>query len=433
MQLGKLLTNLLARRGNLARIFGGSVINQGLLSATNLVAGLILVRRASPAEYGYYVLINSAVPLLSQLQVAFINPIMPSRVTVAAQEDRRNFIGSLIREQRGFLRVVPVLGVLIAFLAWAAGFIGTQAAVIWGLGAVASTAWLYREFFRMVLISYRRPFEILRADVVFAIILTTGIWLSTLTSKAATISSVALIVAAVAGGWLMSHAVWRHEAWNTNGPPGALAQTIRLGAWAAAGTVIHWLFSQGYTFIVAGGLSVTAVASIAATRLLLSPLGVFSMGIVTMMYSTSTLWLKHHGMRGLLRRVVLFALMMVCIAVTYIAIVWYLRDWIFANVIKKDFPQRDLLLTIWSMIFVATVIRDQVIFLPIALGRFKLLAVLTLVCAVLGLSTSFVAIQLYGVAGGLLGLLVGEIAHVVGVALLTAREMRMHTAAQPAG
>jgi O-antigen/teichoic acid export membrane protein len=138
-------------------------------------------------------------------------------------------------------------------------------------------------------------------------------------------------------------------------------------------------------------------------------------------------------MRGLLRRVVLFALMMVCIAVTYIAIVWYLRDWIFANVIKKDFPQRDLLLTIWSMIFVATVIRDQVIFLPIALGRFKLLAVLTLVCAVLGLSTSFVAIQLYGVAGGLLGLLVGEIAHVVGVALLTAREMRMHTAAQPAG
>src|SRR5580704_2233308 len=63
-----------AQRAGFARIFGGSVLSQGLLSATNLLAGLILVRRAPQAQYGYYVLIMSAVPLLAQLQSSFFNP-----------------------------------------------------------------------------------------------------------------------------------------------------------------------------------------------------------------------------------------------------------------------------------------------------------------------------------------------------------------------
>ena len=418
------MLSFLAKRGGFARIFGGSVLSQGLLSATNLLAGLILVRRAPQAQYGYYVLIMSAVPLLAQLQSSFINPILQSQVIVAGVDQRRNFIGGLLREQRVLMLVVAAASLLFCIIAWASSALTSAHAVIFVLGVLAAVAWLFREFFRMVLISYRRPYDVLRGDAAFSVILIGGIWLATLTMAPAIFAAVSIVTAAAVGGWLLSRHLRRHDPWNIDGSPGALAQTVRVGAWAAAGAGIHWLFTQGYTFIVAAQLDVSAVASIAATRLMLSPLGVFSLGIAAMMYSTSTLWLKNHGARGLLRRVLLFALAMVLITITYLIVMWLTRDWIFAHVIKKVYPDRDLLLGIWSLIFLCTVIRDQVIFLLIAHGRWRQLAVMTAVCAALGLSVSFIGIQHLGAAGGLLGLLAGEVAHVLGVFLLTYRDMR---------
>jgi O-antigen/teichoic acid export membrane protein len=418
------MLKFLAKRAGFARILGGSVLSQGLLSATNLLAGLILVRRAPQAQYGYYVLIMSTVPLLAQLQSSFISPILQTQVTIAGADQRRNFVGGLLREQRLLMLVVAVASLLVCALAWAGGAMNTVAAIIFALGVLAAVAWLFREFFRMVLVSYRRPYDVLKGDVAFSAILIGGIWLSTLTATPAVYAALTIVTAAAVGGWLLSRRLRRHDPWNIDGSPGALVQTVRVGVWAATGSGIHWLFSQGYTFIVAARLDVSAVAAIAATRLLLSPLGVFSLGIATMMFSTSTLWLKHHGSRGLFRRVLLFAFAMAVVTIVYLIVIWSVRDWIFLHIIKKDYPERDLLLGIWSLVFLCTVIRDQVIFLLVAHGRWKVLAGLTSFCAVLGLSVSFTAIQRFGPAGGLMGLLAGEIAHVVGVLLLSHRYMR---------
>jgi O-antigen/teichoic acid export membrane protein len=228
----------------------------------------------------------------------------------------------------------------------------------------------------------------------------------------------------VVGGFLLSRALWRHDPWNPQGSPGAFVASVRLGVWSATGAVIHWVFTQGYTYIVAARLDVSAVAAIAATRLLLSPLGVFSLGIASVMFATSKLWLKNHGDRGLLRRILVFTLGMSCATIAYIAVMWSMRDWIFLHILKRDYQQRDLLLGIWSLIFFCTVMRDQVIFLLMAKGQFKRLAGLTFFCAVLGISVTFILIQRFGAAGGLLGLLAGEIAHVVGVMILTFRDTR---------
>jgi O-antigen/teichoic acid export membrane protein len=279
----------------------------------------------------------------------------------------------------------------------------------------------------MILVAYRRPYDVLRADVVFATLLVSGIWLSTLSGNTAVLSALALTGASVVGGILLSRALWRHDQWNTPGSSGAFAMSVRLGAWSAVGAVIHWIFNQGYSYIVAARLDVSAVAAIAATRLLLSPLGVFSLGISGVMFSSSMLWLKHHGSRGLLRRISMFTLGMSCAAIAYFAVMWSMRDWIFLHVLKRDYPQRDLLLGLWSLVFLCTVIRDQSIFILIAKQHFKRLAGLTLICAIFGVTVTFLAIGRYGAAGGLLGLLAGEFAHVIGVVVLTVHDMRAKT------
>jgi O-antigen/teichoic acid export membrane protein len=416
----KFFTNRVA----IARIFGGAVASQGLLSAVNLLTGLILIRRTSQEQYGFYVLIAAAAPLLVQLQNPLIAPLLTTRVTVADDKERKDYVGGLLREQRQLLAIVAAVTLLACCLVWFAGVVRPQIAVILIAGVLASMASLFRDFVRLILVTYRRPYDVLRADAVFAVLFVGGVWLATLSSTPAALAALAMAFGAVVGGLQVYRALWRHDPWNTPGARGAFANSVAVGVWSAVGAVIHWAFNQGYTYIVAARLDVSAVASIAATRLLLSPLGVFSLGISSLMFPTATLWLQHHGLRGLLRRVLMFALGMSCISIAYVAVMWTMRDWVFLHVLKRDYVQRDLLLAIWSAIFCCTVIRDQVIYLQMARGHWKRLAALTLFCAVLGLTVTFVAIGRFGAAGGLVGLLAGEIAHVIGVILLAVRDMR---------
>jgi len=418
------LFKLISARAAFARNLGGAVISQGLLSVINLSIGLILIRRVSHAQYGYYVLIAATAPLLVQFQNSLIAPLLTSRVTTASDDERKDYVGGLMREQRRLLAIVTTVGLLGCLLIWLGGRVPTETLIVLLAGVVASIGALFRDFMRIILITYRRPYDVLRTDVVYALVFVGGVWVSTLSGVPAALSALAMASGAIASGLLLARVLRRMDPWHTPGMRGAFSQSVVLGLWSATGAVIHWVFQQGYTYIVALQLDVTAVAAIAATRLLLSPLGVFSLGINSLMFSTSTLWLKHHGPRGLMRRVLVFALGMACMGLVYVAVMWWMRDWIFLHILKRDYPQRDLLLGIWSMVFICTVIRDQVIYLQMARGHFKRLAGLTALCAVLGLSVTLLSIRHYGAAGGLLGLFAGELLHVIGVLVLAIRDLR---------
>lgn len=406
------------------KIFAGGVANQILLSGASFAAGLLLIRRVSEMQYGYYVLLSSTIPLLAQVQTAFLSAIVTQRLTSSPPEERQSYIGDLYRDQRRLLFILAFACVGAGGLAAATGVIDPLFAALLGCGSIAAVCYLYREFFRMVLFSYRRPYDILRGDVVYAGVFLAGMWIATRTPIAAIVAALTIGLAALLGGGLLNRALWRHEAWTTGAATGVLVATARLGKWAAAGAAVHWAFTQGYAYVVASTLDVAAVAAISATRLLLMPLGLFSMGVGTVMLTTASIWMQQHGLRGVLKRLMLFALGMACLAMVYIAVIWYLRDWIFLNVLRRDYPERDLLLKIWSLAFLSMVIRDQLIYFLMVQGRFKLLAGLTFACAILGLLVSYFAVRVYGAAGGPLGLMAGELAHVLGIGVLTVRDAR---------
>jgi O-antigen/teichoic acid export membrane protein len=415
-----------------ANTFGFAVGNQVVLSAANFLAGLTLIRRAPEAQYGYYVLINSGIPLLALLQSAFVGSLLAIRVGSLADEERRNFVGGVLRGQRLVWMSICAAGLLLCALAWMLGRLENGTAVIAVCAVLAALAWLVRDFFRMVLFSYRRPSQIFWADVVFTLILIAGVWLSTLTPAPAAFSALAIAISAVIGARLLSRALWRHDPWNIHGSPGALIVAVRVGQWAALGTAVHWLLTQGYTFVVAERLDASAVAAIATARLLLMPIGMFSAGIGTIMFPTAVLWLKNHGKRGLLRRVNLCAIGMACLTLAYAAVAWSMRDWIFANILKRNIPQRDELIILWSLMFLCTVVRDQLISIPMAYSQFKRLAALTMVCGAISVSVSFTLVEKWGAAGGLLGPLSGEFVYVLGVLLLI-RLIRDPSPAETAG
>jgi O-antigen/teichoic acid export membrane protein len=406
------------------RMLGSAVIAQALLSAGNLCVGLILLRRSTDHAYGAYVLIMNALMLITQLQTQFITPAMVLRMSGAQKHERASLIGRLLQMQR---HILPLLGAFAAALTlalWLANLVTLTTACIVGSAILAGLAALHREFFRMVLLAYRLPLDILKADTAYVAILVCGAIFATMTRAPAAATAIVLSLAATAGGVLMSRALWRHEPWSTDGSRTVLREIAAIGAWTTTSCAIYWSFTQGYNYVIVGALDVTAVAAVAAPPLLLMPVNMLSTGVGSLMLPTTSAWLRQHSSSTIFGRLLLLSVGLSCVALSYFGVLWFLRDWIFANILKRAIVERDVLMRLWFVIFILMIFRDQLLFLPLARGRYRILTGLTLVSAVVALIVSYLAILRFGVVGSLEGLIAGEFISVSGLIVLSALEIR---------
>ena len=68
------------------------------------------------------------------------------------------------------------------------------------------------------------------------------------------------------------------------------------------------------------------------------------------------------------------------------------------------------------------VVRNQLAYLLAAQGRFRAQTLLTLACAVISLAAGYWGMLRFGVAGALVGMLIGELISVVGIVILSFRK-----------
>jgi O-antigen/teichoic acid export membrane protein len=346
-------------------------------------------------------------------------------VATSERAARRDFVGAAYREQRRrALLAAGVVGFILLIL-WYAKIFGTTLTLIGAATIFAVLATLYREYFRLVLLAYRIPLKALQVDIFYVAALCAGAYLATLSTQPAMVAALTLGLSAAVGGWLLSRMVWNHEGWSEHGAPDVFTEMAPFGTWAVIGAAIHWAFAQGFIYIVAGRLGVTAVASISATRLLLMPVNLMASGLGSMTFPSVSRWLKHHPVNDVFKRLCLLAAGIAALGGIYEILMWIFRDWIFTHVTKGQFEHRDTLLLLWSAVFLLMAVRDQMLYLPAACGRYRIMAGLTLVTAILSLVTCFVCVWLFGVVGALIGVLAGEAFNILGFVFLSLREIAM--------
>jgi O-antigen/teichoic acid export membrane protein len=402
-----------------ARLLSSAMFSQALLSAASFLVGLLLVRGTSDTQYGYYILCLSAIVLLVSLQNAMFNPPLAIGLNRLEPKARSELVGGLYQAQRRMLERIGFIAIVLAIVLWIAGILDARTGPLALAVVAAALAVLHREYFRMVLMAYRRAHDVLRTDLVHVGLLLAGVGIALSTPAPAAASIVAVAVAATASGILLARRLRRHEAWTNPVGRAVLREAAPLAAWSTAGAAIHWSFSQGYIYLVAGTLDVGAVAAIAATRLLFMPVNLVSTGIGSLMLPLASGWLHRHGTALLWRRLCALAAIMIATTLCYFALVWWSRDWLFAVVLKKQFAQRDALVLLWAGIFLATVVRDQLVYLLAAQGRFRTLTGLTLAGAIVSLAVGYWGMLQFGVSGALTGLLIGELISVLGISILS--------------
>lgn len=406
----------------LARLFGSSIADQAMLSAANFGVGLILIRYAAEAQYGYYILAFNTMMLLTTLQGTFIGTPMVIRLPGLDQAARRQWMGSLLRDQKWLGAAGGALALVVALAGWAMGLFDGESTlvVVAAIGLVLAA--LYREYLRGILLMYHRPQQVLGADAIYVAVLLAGCALAVRTPVAAAGALLAGAMAALACASVLRRVLANDI--ERDAAPGRLREIARMGFWAASGGVIYWLFNQGYNFLTAATLDLAAVAALAASRLTLMPINLLLAGMQKQLTPLASDWMHGMGARRTLRRLMLFSLALALFTLLYGAVIWLLRDWIFLDLMRKDFPQRDLLLVLWIGLFVLMVIREPIMMVPLLRQRFRALSAATLVCALIALAISYVGMLQLGPVGAVIGILTGEACYGLAVIVMAWREVR---------
>jgi O-antigen/teichoic acid export membrane protein len=186
--------------GGLFRQFSTTVIDQVVISGANFFIGFLLIRRTSDVDYGMFVLVQSAITLLTSAQMSWLSSPLAVVAPAKPPDVRRLMVGSLESSQRSFLRKITALAMLAPLVGYFAHYWNAVEALVVGLGAVACWTALQREYLRNVLLIYRRPHSMLNADLVFVGVLLAGAVVAAFGPGPAGVWAVcALIVAALAG------------------------------------------------------------------------------------------------------------------------------------------------------------------------------------------------------------------------------------------
>lgn len=406
----------------LARLFGSSIADQAMLSAANFGVGLILIRYAAEAQYGYYILAFNTMMLLTTLQGTFIGTPMVIRLPGLDETARRQWMGSLLRDQKWLGAAGGALALVVALAGWAMGLFDGESTLVVAAAIGLVLAALYREYLRGILLMYHRPQQVLGADAIYVAVLLAGCALAVRTPVAAAGALLAGTMAALACASVLRRVLANDI--ERGAAPGRLREIARMGFWAASGGVIYWLFNQGYNFLTAATLDLAAVAALAASRLTLMPINLLLAGMQKQLTPLASDWMHGMGARRTLRRLMLFSLALALFTLLYGAVIWLLRDWIFLDLMRKDFPQRDLLLVLWIGLFVLMVIREPIMMVPLLRQRFRALSAATLVCALIALAISYVGMLQLGPVGAVIGILTGEACYGLAVIVMAWREVR---------
>jgi len=409
-------------RSALFKLLGSSIVDQAMLSAANFLVGLILIRYTHDTQYGYYVLGFNAMMLAVTLQGSFIGTPLIIRLPTLSETQRSAWVGSLLRDQIRWSMLGGVVTLAGAGIAWAMGALDRESAPVLVAGLVLVLCQLYREYLRSVLLMVQRTVAVLIADSIYVACLIAGGVAATWFSAAATAALLTAAASALVGAAMLRRLLG--AGLDRRAARGRLAEIARTGAWAAAGGVIYWLFTQGYSFVAAATLDITGVAALAASRLLMMPINVMSTGVQKQLVPIASGWVHQSGVAATFKRLLLFSACMGGLTLVYGVVVWLLRDWIFVDLMRKSFEHRNTLLLMWIAVFLVMVVREPITQLLVLRQRFRMLMAASLVSALVALTISYIGMAQFGTRGAPVGILVGEALNFIAALWMVRREIR---------
>jgi O-antigen/teichoic acid export membrane protein len=415
----------------LLHFFGTGVVDQVLLSGANFLVGFAMIRFTSDVDYGQFVLVQSAILLLTSAQNAWLAPLC-TIVPTKTPEIRRMIVGSVEASQTRLLRVLVVAALIVVGAGYMLGAWTALVALVSAGAVFAGWTALQREYLRSLLVIFARPQSMLWADLIYIAALLAAVAFAVFVARYHSIWAVAGLIVAGWAGWAAAYRSFAGDpGWVTGDARPYWREMRPLAIWSATGAVTYWLLAQSYNYVLATRLDFTAVINVNAARLVMMPVIVFTLGINNLLLPVAANWLAEVGLHRLMRRLAVLTLGILALDACYFAFAWIFRDWLISDLLHKVIGDRDRLLFLWACVSVIFLLREVLQAALFALKRIRSMAWLIAFSSVVSLSTTWFGIVHWGAAAALIGQIAGECVNLAGLGALLWRQARLQVHSLP--
>lgn len=428
-------------------LFGFAIVDQAILSGANFLIAFLLIRYTGGTDYGLFVIAQSTILLLVTAQGSLVTGPLSLLAPQSTPADRREMIGAIEADQRRILKGIALAAAAVVVVGYLFKAWSPISAVVGLATILAAWATLSREFFRVILLIYSRTKDLLKVDAMYVLLIISGAIVAislprhiaiaehSIALSAAVWAVLALAVAARIGSRVTRRMLTNSPGWVASADSARFWREMwPLGLWSAIGAGIFWLFTQSYNYIIASQIGLEAVADVNATRILLMPAILITVGVRGLLTPNAASWLIEFGIGRLVRRLAAAVVIIGVLDVIYFAILWIFRHRITIDLMHRRIGDLDRLLVLWGCVALLGLGRDILQTALQALKRLKIVAALTGLAAVISISIMWYGLSRWGAAATLIGQISGETIILIGTVLLilqSHRRSRKKHEAQP--
>lgn len=325
-----------------------TLFDQAWLSAINFGVGLLLIRLADKTDYAIYVQLFSALLLTVSIRHSIVDSPLLTLGPREQAESRQSFVRGILALQNRLLGVVLLMATLLmcSLPLFAPGVVLAPSLIVAVL-AWTTGHWM-REFVRIHGFLSLQPEQALYVDVAFGLLAGAGA-LVVVSGGITIVEAVGtLAIANVLAAGVM---LWRLGIYRSPPRPWqqAWASVWPLARYALPGTVITWIFTYTFPYIASTAVSTAAAANLAATKLLVMPIGILSIAMTNLLQPKMAGWIAAGRLSDVTRTAILVALGATGLALLYLLLLFLTYGLIEQWVLGEDYSGLGAITLIWGL------------------------------------------------------------------------------------
>lgn len=386
-----------------------SLFDQALLSALNLIVGLVLIRLATKETYGLYAQIYVVGIFAATIVEALITSPLTTIAPGKTHTQRQHLFAQLHHMQFGLNTALALLFGVGCSIAVYVTDTDTQP---WMIG-VAFAFYIFfnaqREFLRSVSFIEGTPNKVLLIDVGYVTAVLCGVGVLVV-SQQMTVAGIVMtlgcanIVALLLGRGIISAA---------NADSTAKQQTFteiwQRGKWALPGALVAWLTNYSYLFLAAAFLGVSASADLNAARLLLMPISLCVLAWSRIARPVASRLYAAKDWPHLNRLAWMSVIGMEALTALYVGVLWLMLPWLETHVLGPEYRNTTPLVLAWGFYFAVNAARWIGSSWLSSNDQYKQLLISGIASLAVMLVASLLLIPVYGAWGAVAALVIVEI------------------------
>ncbi|MES2186496.1 MAG: hypothetical protein V4505_18235 [Pseudomonadota bacterium] len=384
-----------------------SLLDQAVLSALNLVLGLVLIRLTAKESYGIY----SQLYVVGIFASSMIDSLVTGPLTTLAPgldgTARATLVAHLARyQQRLATGLALAFGLLVAGITW--WMAPEQQPLALGVAfAVYVYAGSLREFGRSVGFIEARPRTVLRMDALYVLAVAVGIG-ALVAADGLSLPAVMLVLGLANLVVLGLRELGPAALADASGYAEAVAAAWLRGKWALPGALLAWLTNYSYLSLAALWLGVAATADLNASRLLLMPISLCVLAWSRVARPHVVRLLAERRKDALDRYAWASVAGIEVLTIGYVAVLWLMLPWLQHHVLGAKYTGVEPLVLAWGAYFALNGARWIGSSLLTSGDRYRMLLLSGILCLVVMLAATSYAVPRWGAWGAVFALALVE-------------------------